>query len=60
MPVELVGHDKSIYCLSGVVDSLELIRMVWCYVIEYCVMVRDDCDVFGELKASPYLVPYNE
>ena len=38
MPVELVGHDKSIYYLSGVVDSLELIRMVWWYVIEYCVM----------------------
>ena len=38
MPVKLVGHVKSIYYLSGVVDSLELIRMVWWYVIEYCVM----------------------
>ena len=52
--------DKSIYYLSGVVDSLELIWMVWWYVVEYCWMVRDDCDVFGVLKASPYLVPHNE
>ena len=62
MPVKLVGNDISIYYLSGVVDSLELIGML-CYRVLRdvdCWMVRDDCDVYGVLKASPYLVPYNE
>ena len=62
MPVKLVGHDKSINYYSGVVDSLELIGML-CYRVLRdvdCLMVRDDCDVFGVLKASPYLVPHNE
>ena len=37
--------------------------MVVCYRVSRdvdCWMVRDDCDVFGVLKASPYLVPHNE